>query len=64
MSNLCIGCCCRYVLHVSVEGLIVTIIAYMIRGGGGYCVVVCGCISMGVRVLFVRVGGVYFEKVV
>ena len=60
-----IGCCCRYVLHATVEGLIVTIIVYMIRERGvGYYVVVCGCISMGVRVMFVHVGGAYFEKVV
>ena len=32
--QLCINCCCRYVLHATVEGLIVTIIAYMIREGG------------------------------
>ena len=29
----CIGCCCRYVLHTMIEGLIITIIAYMIRAG-------------------------------
>ena len=29
----CIGCCCKYVLHATVEGLIITIIAYMIRKG-------------------------------
>ena len=33
--QLCIGCCCRYKLHATVEGLIVTIIAYMIRRGVG-----------------------------
>lgn len=30
----CEGWCCRYVLYATIEGLIVTIIAYMIRGGG------------------------------
>jgi hypothetical protein len=30
----CSGCCWRYVLHSTGEGLIVTTIAYMSRGGG------------------------------
>lgn len=30
----CSGWCWRYVLHSTGEGLIVTTIAYMIRGGG------------------------------
>ena len=34
----------------------------MIRGGDGYCVVVCSCIGMGGSVLFVYVGGVCFGK--
>jgi hypothetical protein len=34
----CEGWCWRYVLHATIEGLIVTIIAYIIRGGGwGAC---------------------------
>ena len=58
----CEGWCCRYVLHATIEGLIVTIIAYMIRGGGWCYVVVCGYIGMEVKVLFGRVGGAYFGK--
>jgi len=30
----CKGWCCRYVLHASMDGLMVTMIEYMIRGGG------------------------------
>lgn len=50
-SNICavqlgVGCCCKYVLQSLVEGLIVTIRAYIILGGGWLvfcCIKLCKC---------------------